>query len=63
VEGIASKLWDALSMFWQSLDEQERRMLVYFGVYVAVSLLVSAQQRSRERLKVELREEIARGGA
>lgn len=58
---IPTKLLDALAMFWQALDEQERRMLLYFGVYLSVTLLVSMQQRSRERLKSELREEITRG--
>lgn len=58
---ITSKLMDALSMFWQSLDEHERRVLVYFAVYVCVSAALSAHQRSRERLKVELREELSRG--
>lgn len=60
---IASKLLDAASMFWQSLDEHERRVLLYMAVYLAVSMLVSAQARSRERLKVELREELSRGTA
>ena len=58
---IASKLMDALSMFWQSLDEHERRVLLYMLVYFAVTMLVAAQQRSRERLKAELREELHRG--
>ena len=58
---IASKLMDALSMFWQSLDEQERRVLVYMGVYFGLSMLVAAQQRSRERLKAELRAELHGG--
>lgn len=58
---IASKLQDALSMFWQSLDQHERRMMLYAVAYFACSLLLAAHKRSRERLKVELREEIARG--
>lgn len=58
---IATKLLDALQMFWQSLDERERRMLIYFAAYMGASLALSAHTRSRERLKVELREEIARG--
>lgn len=60
---IASKLTDAASMFWQSLDSHERRMLLYVGAYFAFTLLLAAQQRSRERLKLELREEIVRGAA
>lgn len=61
---IPTKLLDALQMFWQALDEHERRVLLYMAVYFAVSLALSAQARSRERLKSELREEmIARGAA
>lgn len=60
---IGSKLVDALSMFWQSLDEQERRVFLYMAVYFGISMLVAVQQRSRERLKHELREEITRGAA
>lgn len=57
---IASKLVDAASMFWQALDERERRMLLYVAAYFAFTMLLAAQQRSRERLKAELREEITR---
>jgi hypothetical protein len=58
---IASKLADAASMFWQSLAEHERRVVIYLAAYFAFTLLLAAQQRSRERLKSELREEITRG--
>lgn len=55
---IATKLLDALQMFWQSLDDHERRMLLYFAAYMGASLALSAHARSRERLKNELREEL-----
>jgi hypothetical protein len=65
---IVAKLSDAASMFWAALDEHERRMLLYVAAYFAFTMLLAAQQRSRERLKAELRAElhgdgIARGAA
>lgn len=62
---IASKLVDALSMFWQSLDESERRVVLYLAVYFASSVIFAVhkanEERRRVRLLAELREEIARG--
>lgn len=48
-------------MFWQSLAEHERRIVLYLAAYFTFTMLLAAQQRSRERLKAELREEITRG--
>ena len=58
---IAEKLADALSMFWQSLDERERRLLVLGVAYLgAVIVLAPLQQRQRRQEREELAEELAR---
>lgn len=55
---IPAKLADALLMFWQALDDQERRMLVV-GCAWAVALVVSSvganQRRERERNEIAAR--------
>lgn len=58
---LLAKLSDAGSMFWQSLDEHERRLLLYFLCYLAATAALAAQRASCERLKRELREEILGG--
>ena len=55
---LLAKLTDAGSMFWQSLDERERMLVLYFAGYVLLSLALAAQRSSRERLKQELRDEM-----
>ena len=58
--GIAAKLADALSMFWQSLDEQERRLLA-LGVawLVAVVAVAPVERRRRRQERAELASEVA----
>jgi type II secretory pathway component PulM len=57
---IAAKLADALSMFWQSLDERERRLLALGAVWVAVSLaMMPLERRRKEREEAELIERLA----
>lgn len=58
---IAAKLADALSMFWQSLDEQERRLLGLGVLYLAALLVVGPlERRRRQREQDELAERVAR---
>lgn len=52
---ILSKLRDAASMFWQSLDEHERRYLLLVGCYLFASTFMSLQRFSRRRELDELR--------
>lgn len=64
---IAAKLADALAMFWQSLDEQERRLLMIGGLWLAAALISVPMERSRKaRERQELVEAVAerlrRGG-
>lgn len=57
---IAGKLADALSMFWQSLDERERRLLTIGAAYVvAVVLLAPVERQRRERERAEIADRIA----
>ena len=58
---IAEKLADALRMFWQALDEEERRVVLYLTAYFACSVAVAMHRRQRARMVAELREEIGRG--
>jgi len=61
VNEIAAKLADALSMFWLSLNEQERRLILIGGCYVAATLLLlPIERRRREREQEELAERVAR---
>ena len=53
---IFAKLTDALSMFWQALDEEERRVVMYLGVYLAVSIALGVQANAAERRERRLRE-------
>lgn len=58
---IASKLSDAALMFWQACDERERRIVVYAAAYLVVTVAITMQRGSRERLRRELREELLHG--
>lgn len=58
---LLAKFTDSASMFWQSLDERERMLVLYFLGYLALSIALAVQRSSRERLKAELREELAYG--
>jgi type II secretory pathway component PulM len=64
---IAEKLVDALKMFWQALDEEERRVVAYLAVYFTCSVVFalhkSSSERRRQQLIAELREEMTRGAA
>lgn len=53
---IVGKLTDALSMFWQALDEEERRIVMYAGVYLCVSVVLGMQAKASERRERRLRE-------
>lgn len=55
---IVTKLTDALSMFWQALDDEERRVVLYIGAYIAVSLVVGLQAKAAESRERRLREEV-----
>lgn len=56
---VLSKLTDALSMFWQSLDEEERRVVAYVVAYLAVSAVLGLQSASAQRRERRLREDVA----
>lgn len=58
---IAAKLADALSMFWQSLDDRERRLLALGVAYLAAMIVVTPIERQRRRQeREELATEVAR---
>lgn len=58
---IAAKLADALSMFWQSLDERERQVLALGVAYVAAMIVVAPiERRRKQREQEELATEVAR---
>lgn len=61
---IAEKLADALKMFWQALDEEERRVVAYLAVYFTCSIVFALHkanaERRRQRLLSDLRGELLR---
>lgn len=57
---IALKLKGSLGMFWQALEDDERRWLLMAAVYLAVSGYSYAAARSRARFKAEIIEEARR---
>lgn len=58
---IAGKLADALSMFWQSLDDRERKLLAVGVAYVAAMIVLAPIERQRkQRERAELVEDVAR---
>ena len=61
---LLAKAGDAASMFWQSLDERERVIVLYLGVVLCIAWLgISAAERGareRERIRAQIREELSR---
>ena len=55
------KVRNAAELLWDSLDAQERQVVLYFAVYTLVSIVAALQHASRERMKRELREEMRLG--
>lgn len=52
---IVGKLADSLSMFWQALDEQERRLVIVGAVWiVAMAANVPLEQRRRRSERDEI---------
>lgn len=58
---IAAKLADALSMFWQSLDERERQLVLVGAAYlVALAVWTPLERRRKAREREEIADAIAR---
>lgn len=55
MDGITGKLADALSMFWLSLSDQERKLVVVGAAYLLGLVLIAPLERKR---KLAEREEI-----
>lgn len=53
---IAEKLADALTMFWQALDDRERRLLVLGVAWLGAVIVMAPVERSRRQRE---RDEIA----
>jgi len=49
VQEIAAKLADALSMFWQSLDDHERRLFALGVAWLLASIVMGAAERKRKQ--------------
>jgi len=62
---MLAKLTDALAMFWQSLDERERHMLLYGVAFVAVQVAMAAakhdQDKREQALLARVEEMVQRG--
>lgn len=60
---VLIKARNAGELFWESLDSQERVMVLYFLGYLMLTVALALQRASRERLKAELREELVPHGS
>lgn len=62
---IIPKLRDSLTMFWQALDDAERRVLLLAFSYVVAGTVASAAKKNRarqiQRLKNDILEEMRHG--
>lgn len=58
---LLTKIANAAELCWDSLDSQERRVLAWLALYLALTALLALQRRSRERLLQQLREELGVG--
>ena len=62
---IIPKLRDSLTMFWQALDDAERRVLLLAFSYVVAGTVASAAKKNRarqiHRLKHDILEELRHG--
>lgn len=59
---IVVKIRNAGELLWESLDGQERAVLMYAAAWLVIVLFAGARRRERDRLKAELLEELAAGG-
>ena len=53
MDGITGKLADALSMFWQSLSDQERRAVILGACYLVGLVVVAPLERRRKQAERE----------
>jgi uncharacterized protein (UPF0297 family) len=62
---IIPKLRDSLTMFWQALDDAERRVILVAFAYVVAGTVASTAKKNRarqlHRLKHEIIEELRHG--
>lgn len=55
---LVRKIGNAGELLWDSLDTQERAIVLYVGVVVLAYVLGAARRRGHERLIAELRDEL-----
>lgn len=55
---LVGKLVDAGSMFWQSLEPRERALIMYGAAWLALAVVAGARRRDRDRLKLDILEEL-----
>ena len=62
---IIPKLRDSLTMFWQALDDAERRVILVAFAYVVAGTVASTAKKNRarqlSRLKHEILEDLRHG--
>ena len=56
------KLKNGLELTWESLDSQERMVMLYAACWLLVTLVTAVARGSRERMRREIVEEL-RGGS
>jgi hypothetical protein len=55
---LAYKLWNAAGGFWDSLDDAERRLVIYLLFYVVAVGLYGLQRGREDRLRQSIVAEI-----
>lgn len=55
---ILIRFRDAMGMFWDSLTSEEKRYMLYVGVYLGVTVIAAASKKSSERNKQQMLSEV-----
>lgn len=58
---LVRKAANAAELFWSSLNEDERRLVVYGLAWVAASVAAMVARANRDRIKREIVEELTAG--
>ncbi len=56
---ISAKARDAAQMFWQALDDEEKRIVAYLACYVIANIALAVHSSSRSRRERALEARIA----
>lgn len=55
---ILIRFRDAMGMFWDSLATEEKRYLIYVGIYLGATVAAAVSKKSAERNKQQMLNEV-----